>query len=154
MPRNSKGTHRCIRRSSIAVVSAASAACGAITARWCRPQDCIRSHQRAAESGGSLQYRRTQPHSPGGSSLNTRQAYEVREGIAALSHVLSAARWVIWLALHVGIVDISAETAILIARQSTWQGRVNHDGRGSRGSRSMLQLIVAGKLLLVALLRS
>src|ERR1019366_4808387 len=41
-----------------------------------------------------------------------------------------------------------------IARQSTWQGRVNHDGRGSRGSRSMLQLIVAGKLLLVALLRS
>ena len=44
--------------------------------------------------------------------------------------------------------------AFLIARQSTWQGRVNHDGRGSRGSRSMLQLIVAGKLLLVALLIS
>jgi len=46
------------------------------------------------------------------------------------------------------------EVHLSIARQSTWQGRVNHDGRGSRGSRSMLQLIVAGKLLLVALLRS
>ena len=44
--------------------------------------------------------------------------------------------------------------SVIIARQSTWQGRVNHDGRGSRGSRSMLQLIVAGKLLLVALLIS
>ena len=32
--------------------------------------------------------------------------------------------------------------------------RVNHDGRGSRGSRSMLQLIVAGKLLMVARLIS
>src|SRR5664280_379417 len=40
------------------------------------------------------------------------------------------------------IVDQGSALAPPIARQSTWQGRVNHDGRGSRGSRSMLQLIV------------
>jgi len=32
-----------------------------------------------------------------------------------------------------------------IARQSTWQVRVNHDGKGSRGIRIMPLMIVAGK---------
>jgi hypothetical protein len=33
-----------------------------------------------------------------------------------------------------------------IARQSTWQGRVNQDGKGSRGIWIMPLMIVAGKL--------
>jgi hypothetical protein len=32
-----------------------------------------------------------------------------------------------------------------IARQSTWQGRVNQDGKGSRGIWIMPLMIVAGK---------
>jgi hypothetical protein len=32
-----------------------------------------------------------------------------------------------------------------IARHSTWQWRVNHDGRGSRGIKIMPLMIVAGK---------
>jgi hypothetical protein len=35
--------------------------------------------------------------------------------------------------------------ARIIARQSTWQVRVNHDGKGSRGIRIMPLMIVAGK---------
>ena len=33
-----------------------------------------------------------------------------------------------------------------IARQSSWQARVNHDGKGSRGFGIMPLMIVAGKL--------
>jgi hypothetical protein len=33
-----------------------------------------------------------------------------------------------------------------IARQSSWQARVNQDGKGSRGIRIMPLMIVAGKL--------
>jgi hypothetical protein len=32
-----------------------------------------------------------------------------------------------------------------IARQSTWQGRVNQDGKGSRGIQIMPLMFVAGK---------
>jgi hypothetical protein len=35
--------------------------------------------------------------------------------------------------------------SLAIARQSTWQVRVNHDGKGSRGIRIMPLMIVAGK---------
>jgi hypothetical protein len=34
----------------------------------------------------------------------------------------------------------------IIARQSSWQARVNQDGKGSRGIRIMPLMIVAGKL--------
>jgi hypothetical protein len=38
------------------------------------------------------------------------------------------------------------QPGIRIARQSTWQGRVNQDGKGSRGIWIMPLMIVAGKL--------
>ncbi len=37
------------------------------------------------------------------------------------------------------------DPALNIARQSTWQGRVKHDGKGSRGVWIMPLMIVAGK---------
>jgi len=47
-----------------------------------------------------------------------------------------------------GCVKLSPACAhcYAIARQSTWQGRVNQDGKGSRGIWIMPLMIVAGKL--------
>jgi hypothetical protein len=44
-----------------------------------------------------------------------------------------------------GILLIGNEKPWRIARQSTWQERVNQDGKGSRGIRIMPLMIVAGK---------
>jgi hypothetical protein len=38
-----------------------------------------------------------------------------------------------------------AQRRLTIARQSTWQGPVNQDGKGSRGAWIMPLMIVAGK---------
>jgi hypothetical protein len=40
--------------------------------------------------------------------------------------------------LDVTFIDEDDLATPSIARQSTWQGRVNHDGRGSRGQKIML----------------
>jgi hypothetical protein len=42
-------------------------------------------------------------------------------------------------------VDTSPRAYSFIGRQSTWQGRVNQDGKGSRGIWIMPLMIVAGK---------
>ena len=41
--------------------------------------------------------------------------------------------------------DLIDDARLAIARQSTWQVRVNHDGKGSRGIWIMPLMIVAGK---------
>jgi len=43
------------------------------------------------------------------------------------------------------VVDNCSLKRLDIARQSTWQGRVNQDGKGSRGIWIMPLMIVAGK---------
>jgi hypothetical protein len=40
---------------------------------------------------------------------------------------------------------VRSEAGADIARQSTWQGPVNQDGKGSRGAWIMPLMIVAGK---------